>query len=41
MTEGAEGVVGEHPGIRGDADLPLSRGRTGPELGSPTITRLR
>jgi hypothetical protein len=41
MTEGAEGVVSEHPGIRGDADLPPSRGWAGPELGSLTITRLR
>lgn len=40
-TEGAEGVVSEHSGIRGDADLPLSRGWTGPELGSLTIMRLR
>jgi Spondin_N len=41
MTEGAEGFVSEHPGIRGDADLPLSRAWAGPELGSLTITRLR
>jgi hypothetical protein len=41
MTEGAEGLVGEHPGIRGDADLPLSRGWSGPKLGGLTITRLR
>ena len=40
MTDGAAGVVREHPGIRGDADL-LSRGWTRPELGSLTITRLR
>jgi Spondin_N len=39
MTEGAEGFVTEHPGIRGDADLPLSRAWSGPELGSLTITR--
>jgi len=41
MTEGAEGFVSEHPGIRGDADLPLSRAWTEPELGTLTITRLR
>jgi hypothetical protein len=40
-TEGAEGIVSEHAGIRGDADLPPSRGWAGPELGSMTITRLR
>lgn len=41
MTAGAEGVVREDPGIRGEADLPLSQGWTGKELGSLTITRLR
>jgi hypothetical protein len=41
ITEGAEGVVSEHAGIRGDADLPYSRGWSGPELGMLTITRLR
>ena len=41
MTEGAEGLVSEHRGIRGDADLALSRGWIGPELGNLTITRLR
>jgi hypothetical protein len=41
MTDGAEGVVREHPGLRGDADLPPSRGWSGPELGSLPITRLR
>jgi hypothetical protein len=41
MTKGAEGFVSEHPGIRGDADLPPSRAWTGPELGRLTVTRLR
>lgn len=40
MTDGAEGVVGEHPGIRGDADIPSRRAWAGPELGRLTITRL-
>jgi hypothetical protein len=40
ITEGAEGFVSEHPGIRGDADLSPSRGWTDPELGVLTITRL-
>jgi Spondin_N len=40
MTEGAEGSVAEHPGIRGDADIPIGRAWTGPELGTLTITRL-
>ena len=41
MTEGAEGVVTDHAGIRGDADIALSRGWDGAELGTLTITRLR
>jgi hypothetical protein len=41
MTDGAEGIVTDHAGIRGDADLPLSRGWDGSELGTLTITRLR
>ena len=41
MTEGAEGVVTDHAGIRGDADIAISRGWNGPELGALTITRLR
>jgi hypothetical protein len=41
MTEGAEGLVTDHAGIRGDADLPLSRGWDGSELGTLAITRLR
>lgn len=41
MTEGAEGVVTDHAGIRGDADLPLTRGWDGSELGTLTIMRLR
>lgn len=40
MTDGAEGVVGPHPGLRGDADIAAGRGWTGPELGRLTITRL-
>ena len=41
MTEGAEGIVTDHAGIRGDADLPLTRGWDGSDLGTLTITRLR
>jgi hypothetical protein len=41
MAEGAEGLVTGHAGIRGDADLPLSRGWGGSDLGTLTITRLR
>lgn len=41
MTHGAEGVITEHLGIRGDADIPSSRGWIGPDLGKLTITRLR
>lgn len=40
MTEGAEGAVAEHPGIRGDADIPPGRAWQGSELGRLTITRL-
>jgi hypothetical protein len=41
MTDGAEGFVSEHQGIRGDADLPPSRGWGGSDPGVLTITRLR
>jgi hypothetical protein len=41
MTEGAEGTVMDHAGLRGDADLALSRGWDGADLGALTITRLR
>jgi hypothetical protein len=41
MTVGAEGVVQQHAGIRGDADIAISRGWSGPDLGVLTITRLR
>jgi hypothetical protein len=41
MTEGAEGVVMDHAGIRGDADIAISRGWDGADLGTLTITRLR
>ncbi|MDX1540806.1 MAG: spondin domain-containing protein [Geminicoccaceae bacterium] len=40
MTEGAEGVVRPHAGIRGDGDIALSRGWQGPDLGRLTITLL-
>jgi Spondin_N len=40
MTNGAEGVVREHPGIRGDVDISLRRRWEGPEPGYVTITRL-
>jgi Spondin_N len=41
MTAGAEGAVSEHPGLRGDADLPPARRWHEPVLGTLTITRLR
>ena len=41
MTAGAEGVVKQHAGIRGDADIAPSRGWHGSELGTLAITRLR
>ena len=41
MTDGAEGVVMDHAGIRGDADIAISRGWDGPDLGALTIRRLR
>lgn len=41
MTDGAEGVVTEHAGIRGDANIAISRGWNRPDLGTLTITRLR
>ena len=41
MTDGAEGVVMDHAGIRGDADIAISRGWDGSDLGFLTITRLR
>jgi hypothetical protein len=41
MTESAEGVVTDHGGIRGDADIAISRGWHGSDLGTLTITRLR
>jgi hypothetical protein len=41
MTEGAEGVVTDHAGIRGDGDIAISRGWNSPDLGTLTITRLR
>ncbi len=41
MTVGAEGVVRQHAGIRGDADIAPSRGWHGADLGTLTITRLR
>lgn len=41
MTDGAEGVVMDHAGIRGDADIAISRGWDGADLGTLTITRLR
>ena len=39
-TEGAEGAVREHPGIRGNVDIPERRGWQDPEPGRLTITRL-
>jgi hypothetical protein len=41
MTEGAESIVTDHAGIRGDADVPLTRGWDGSDLGTLTIMRLR
>jgi hypothetical protein len=41
MTTGAEGMVAEHPGVRGDADIPPARQWHAPVLGTLTITRLR
>lgn len=41
MVEGTEGVVREHPGIRGDADIPATRRWEGPEPGHITLTRFR
>jgi hypothetical protein len=41
MTEGAEGAVAEHPGLRGDADIPPARQWHEPVLGRLTVTRLR
>jgi hypothetical protein len=41
MPAGAEGAVREHPGLRGDADIPAARRWHGPVLGRRTITRLR
>ena len=41
MTAGAEGAVREHPGLRGDADIPSSRQWHEPVLGRLTIIRLR
>jgi hypothetical protein len=41
MTEGAEGMVAEHPGVRGDADIPPARAWPESVLGTLTITRLR
>ncbi len=41
MTEGAEGAVAPHPGLRGDADIPPTRQWHEPVLGTLTITRLR
>jgi hypothetical protein len=34
MTSGAEGIVREHRGSRGDRDIPLSRAWKSPDLGS-------
>lgn len=41
MTAGAEGVVSEHPGLRGDADILSARQWHEPVLGRLTIIRLR
>jgi hypothetical protein len=41
MTAGAEGMVAEHPGLRGDVDIPPARQWHAPVLGTLTITRLR
>lgn len=40
LTEGAEGVVSEHRGIRGDRDIPSRRDWSDSVLGTVTITRL-
>lgn len=40
MTEGAEGMVRLHPGIRGDADIPPRRGWTKPPLGVLKLMRI-
>lgn len=40
MTEGAEGTVRLHPGIRGDADIPPRRGWTKPPLGILKLMRI-
>lgn len=40
MTSGAEGTVREHPGIRGDRDIPPSRAWKSPVLGSLEIRRI-
>lgn len=40
MTVGAEGVVQEHPGIRGDRDIPLRRGWEDPEVGRLALRRV-
>jgi hypothetical protein len=40
-TDGAEGAVGEHQGLRGDADIPPARQWHAPVLGTLTVTRLR
>lgn len=39
LTEGAEGVVAPHPGIRGDGDISERRGWDGQVLGTLTLTR--
>ena len=39
MTQGAEGVVQRHPGLRGDADIPPDRGWHGDVLGRVVIRR--
>ena len=40
MTDGAEGAVREHDGIRGDRDIPPSRAWNGPVLGNLEIRRV-
>jgi len=40
MTRGAEGYVGPHRGIRGDADIPPHRGWTGRVLGYVVVERV-
>ena len=39
MTDGAEGTVQPHPGIRGDADISSRRDWTGQRLGTVTVSR--